>query len=143
MAKKLVNLTVRLEHELKQKAEEAVADLDITISQVVRQALRALVKERNFRVTAFDRTSGVAQNFRAIDSRISEAVADLPVLKNAPFNAIHLNPGKFTEDRRKELEAKERSNTLNKATRQELKWLRAGYKYSEDGLLRPGGARYV
>lgn len=134
MGRKFVNLTVRLEFELKQKAEEAADGLDITLSQVVRQALRALVKERDFRATAFIRTSSAAQSLSAIDCVVSESVCDLPVLKKLPFVAHHPDAGQENKDRFKELESildqkvslpflKEVINPLDKFTEAQLKFL--------------------
>jgi hypothetical protein len=93
-------LTVRVDDRLKADAEEACAALDITLSQVVRAALRDVI----------------AGHRKAVASR---PVPDRPF---EPSRRLETQ-----EDRLKELTALEGKNLLNKVTRAELKELRSRF----------------
>lgn len=93
------NLTIRIDPKLKAQAEAACLDADLTLSQVVRAALRDFVKN-----------SGVKTTPHLIPKKPASAPKSLPVF---PARARYL-----------ELQDLERRNLLNKVTRAELKALR-------------------
>lgn len=106
---KTANLTVRIDPDLKSKAQVAARELDVSLSQVVTAALRGVLRQAELHrswVGAFSIPS-LSRPFQEIGE--SEAsVAGLAVIQR----------------RIVELEKLERVNSLNAVTRLELKRLR-------------------
>ena len=108
------NLTIRIDSELKRDADRAAALLDVSVSQVIRKALRALVQH--------------AKNHGSWEQENNP----LPVGVTVPTSVVaqhvelkgrnHLRMSRLR--RIADLEVLEKANNLNRVTRQELKELR-------------------
>jgi len=101
-------ITIRLDAELKAKAEIACDALDVTLSQYLRRSLKALVSEGN---RLLDVRAGYAQVERMSVEEAAKAAAERQVRAS-------------TRGRIVELEKLERKNALNRVTRKELSDLR-------------------
>ena len=108
------NLTIRIGSELKRDADRAAALLDVSVSQVIRKALRALVQQAKNH-GSWEQVN----NPLPVGLTVSESVARHHVeLKGRD----HLRMARLR--RIADLEVLEKANNLNRVTRQELKELR-------------------
>lgn len=108
------NLTVRIDDDLKRDAERAALLTDVTVSQVVRKALRSLVQFAKTQEGWECPNTPTPTALRVTGGRAARYVQD-----NATSAAREKRLGRIQV-----LEEKERRNELNKATREELRLLR-------------------
>lgn len=114
---KTANLTVRIDPELKRLAQESAEFLDVSLSQVVTAALHGLIRQSDAHRTWLGEFKSpqpqhpCSPPVHARIQEVGEGFAD----RAAKSRAI---------ERRQELEALEKRNKLNPATRAELKQLR-------------------
>ena len=108
------NLTIRIDSELKRDADRAAALLDVSVSQVIRKALRALVQQ--------------AKNHGSWEQENNPLPVGVTVPTSVAAQHVklkgrdHLRMSRLR--RIADLEVLEKANNLNKVTRQELKELR-------------------
>jgi len=108
------NLTIRIDSDLKRDADKAAALLDVSVSQVIRKALRALVQQAKNHGTWEHENNPLP-----VGLTVPVAVAAHHVKQKGR------NPLRMARLRRiADLEVLEKANNLNKVTRQELKELR-------------------
>jgi hypothetical protein len=101
------NLTIRIDEKLKRQVEAACVEADITVSQVIRAALRDFVKKSGVKATP---SSSPTFPLDPLEPDFSKASIDR-----------HLE---VKRERLAELAALEKKNLLNKVTRRELENLR-------------------